>query len=70
MQKARGCFGTSEIEDDYVDLKCRPKETRTIPGIRRRENYIYKVEEINAAKKIATYWKQNKANRNSTRVMV
>jgi hypothetical protein len=34
-------------------MKSRPKEKRNVKGLHRRENYIYKIEEIKAAKIIA-----------------
>lgn len=62
-QKTRGCFGTEHLVVDHENIDKRPKEKVKINGLKRRANYIYKVEEIQAAKTIAKHWKQHKKNR-------
>lgn len=66
----RGCFGTSEIEDEQCDLKNRPQERRKVNGIKRNKNYIYKVEELNAAKKIVHKWREHKLKKNKRNLRI
>lgn len=59
-EKARGCFGTETIDTDTSNIENRPKEKIRVKGLTRRKNYIYKNEEIKAAKFISEFWSKKK----------
>jgi len=63
--KTRGWFGSKEIDGLNEELKERPKEKRNIKGLVRRENYIYKTEELEAAEKIAKIWNNRNQKKNN-----
>lgn len=64
-ERSRGCFGTTNAQQKKKEVESRPKTTLKVQHLVRRNNYIYKFEEVKAATIIAREWRLYKSHKRS-----